>query len=54
VLARLGLVGSVDLIGGLLQQPAHQRIGRLEEDRAHQYFHLLDRQAVGLVGLEAG
>jgi len=54
VLARLGLVGSVDFVRGLLQQPAHQRIGRLEEDRAKQYLHLLDRQAVGLVGLEAG
>ena len=53
VLARLGLVGSVDFVRGLLQQPAHQRIGRLEEDRANQHFHLLDRQALGWVGLEA-
>jgi len=53
LLPRLGLVGGIDLVGGGLQQPSHQRVGRLEDGGAHQHFQLLDRQAVGLPGLEA-
>ena len=37
-----------------LQQKSHQRVGRLENRRAHQHFQLLDRHPVGLLGLEAG
>ena len=54
LLARLGLVGGVDLIGGPLQQQPHQYIGRLEESGAHQYLQVLNDQPVGLLGLKSG
>ena len=52
-LARLGLAGAIDPIGGPLQQPAHQRVGRLEDRGAHQRFQLLDGHPVGRRRLEA-
>ena len=54
LLARLGLVGGIDAVGGLLQEEAHQRVGRLEDGGAHQHFQLLDGHPVGFPRLEAG
>ena len=45
-LARLGLVGGIDPVGGRLQEKAPQRGGRLEEGGAHQHFQWLDGQPV--------
>ena len=41
-LSWLGLVIRIDLVGGLLEQPADQRIGGLENRRAHQDLQLGD------------
>ena len=53
MLARLGLVGGINAVGGPLQQESHQCIGRLVNRRAHQHLQLLDRHPVGLGRLEA-
>ena len=53
MLARLGLIGGVDAVGGSLQQESHQCIGRLVNRRAHQHFQLLDHHPVGLGRLKA-
>ena len=53
LLAGSGLEGGVYAIGSLLEEKAHQLIGRLEERRAHQHLQLLDGHSRGLRGLEA-
>ena len=59
-LAGPGLVGGVDSIGGLLQKPADQLVGRLENGRP-QHLQLLDagalrqmRRELGHQGLDLG
>ena len=52
--ARLGLVGGIDALGGLLQKHAHQRVGGLEEGGAHQQFQFLHPLAAGCLSLEMG
>ncbi len=41
-LTGLGLVLGIGLVGGLLEQPADQRVGGFENRRAHQLFQLGD------------
>ena len=53
-LSGLGLVLGVDSVGGLLEQPADQRIGRFENRRAHQDFQPGDGISVQLFGFETG
>ena len=53
-LSGLGLVADIGTVGGLLEQPADQRIGGFENRRAHQHFQLGDAVPVQLLGLEAG
>ena len=36
-----GLVGGIDLIGGLLEQVPHQFVGRFENSHANEWFQLL-------------
>jgi hypothetical protein len=54
LLARFGLVGGVDAVGGLLQKEGHQRVGRLEDGGAHQHFQWLDGDPVGVPPLGSG
>jgi hypothetical protein len=54
MLSRLGLVGSIPALGGLLQEETHQRVGGLENSRAHQHFELLNRGPSRLLGGESG
>jgi len=42
----------VDPVGGLLEQPADQRIGGFENRRAHQHFQLGDGVSVQLPGFK--
>ena len=44
----------VNPIGGLLEKPAHQRIGGFENGRAHQDFQLRDALPVQRPGFKAG
>src|SRR5208283_1368891 len=53
-LAWLGLVSRIDLIGGLLEQPADQRIGGLENRRAHQDLQLRDGVSLWRPRLKTG
>src|ERR1017187_111118 len=53
VLARLGLVVGVRSVGCLLKQKTHQRVSRLEDQRTHQHFQLLNAYSGWLGGLEA-
>jgi len=45
-LSGVGLVIGVDSVGGLLEQPADQRIGGFKNRRAHQDFQLRDGVSV--------
>jgi hypothetical protein len=54
LLARLGLIGGIDPVGGALHQMAHQGSGRLEDGGAHQTFQLLNGYPLGFLSLEAG
>ena len=54
MLSRLGLVGGIPTVGGLMQEESHQRVGGLENRRAHQHFQLLNRSPGRLLGGEAG
>jgi hypothetical protein len=42
----------VDPVGGLLEQPAGQRVGEFENRRAHQHFQLGDGVSVQLLGFK--
>jgi hypothetical protein len=53
-LSGLGLVRPIHTVGGLLEQPANQGIGGLENRRAHQNFQLGDGAALRLLRLKAG
>ena len=48
------LVMGVDAVGGLLKQPANQRVGRFENRRAHQDFQLGDGVSVERLRFETG
>ena len=52
LLAGLGLVGCIDLVGGHLQQPTHQLVGWLKNRRSNEHFQLLNGHATGLLRLE--
>src|ERR1039458_5730176 len=54
MLPRPGLVGDIQAIGGLLQEESHQRVGGLENGRAHQHLHLLNRGPGRLLSREPG
>ena len=53
MLARLGLVARVDLVGRVLEQPADQLRRRLEQSRAQQSFQLLHAGSRGRLRREA-
>jgi len=53
-LPSLGLIGIVNALDGLLQQPADQGVGRLENGGAHQQLQLGHDRTVSSVGLVAG
>jgi len=44
----------IDAVGGLLKQPTDQRVGGLENGRAHQGLQLRDHLRSRRLGLEAG
>jgi hypothetical protein len=44
----------VDSVGGLLEQPADQRIGRFENHRAHQDFQSGHSVSMQLFGFKTG
>ena len=51
--SRFGLVAGVDAIGCLLEQAAHQFVGALQDDRAHQHLQLRHGPALDLARLES-
>src|SRR5208337_3067813 len=53
-LTGLGVVGRIDAVGGLLEQPADQAVGRLEHGGAHQQLQLRDAISFWGLGLKAG
>src|SRR5215204_108974 len=53
LLARLGLISSVDLVGGPLQQKSPLCISRFEDRRTHQHLQLLDGHPVWLSSFKA-
>ena len=52
--SRLGLVGGIDPIGGLLEELADELGGGLENGGAQQFFQIGDEGADGLGGAEGG
>ena len=52
MLAGLGLISRVNLVGRILQQPSHNQFGRFEYGSTHQYFQFLNRHSIELARLE--
>src|SRR5207247_10789758 len=52
-LSRLGVMGCLDALSGLLKQPANQGIGRLEDSRAHPDLQLSHSSSMWVLGLKA-
>src|SRR2546425_1186773 len=49
-----GLISRIDALSSLLEQPAHQFIGRFENRRAHQNLQLSNLLSMRLTGLKGG
>ena len=50
----LGLIGSIDLVGGFLEEWADKLRGSFENGGAQQFFEISNKEATGFGGAEGG